>query len=175
MQVVSHRGMTVGIEHLAAWIDRGDQIVRDLIDVLTHPAITPHCLRHLIANRSRLTTGHYELPEGHGCLMFVLTEPLGKRQIRSRADLVRFFGRDRGIPGWLGYVPAKDSPEYQPAKWLVRLVDGQFCEQARSRYGRSCEFFDYELVIAVAREVLAQRDALEQPLLVKTAHIEQAM
>jgi NADPH:quinone reductase-like Zn-dependent oxidoreductase len=48
------------------------------------------------------------------------------------------------------HVAAKDSPEYQPAKWLVRLVDSQFCENVRARYGRSCEFFDYDLVLDVA-------------------------
>jgi hypothetical protein len=123
----------------------------------------------LIANHRRLIAGHYELagrnfPGRQGCLMFVLTEPLGSRQIRTRNDLTRFFGRASGFPGWVNHVAAKDSPEYQPAKWIVRLVDGQFCEQARARYGRSCEFFDYDLVIAVARQVLAQREAVERPI-----------
>ena len=149
------------MEHPALWVDKGEQIVRDLIEVLTHPDISLDCLRHLIANRHRLANGHYELADGRGCLMSVLTEPLGQRQIRSKTDLTGFFGRERGFLGWLGYVAAKDSPEYQPAKWLVRLVDAQYCEHVRVRYGRSCELFDYELVIAVAEQTLAQRQKNE--------------
>jgi hypothetical protein len=158
MQVVRQGKMAIAIEHPAVWVDKGEQIVRDLVDVLSHPDISPDCLRHLIANRRRLGTGSYRLPGGRGCLMFLLTEPLAGRQIRSKHDLTRFFGRVHGRPGATAYLAAKDSPEYQPAKWLVRLVDGQFCENVRARYGRSCEFFDYDLVLEVARQVLAQRE-----------------
>jgi hypothetical protein len=164
MPTVHHRGITVAAEHPALWIDKGDQIVRDLIDVLTHPDISLDCLRHLIASQHRLIAGHYELPDGRGCLMFVLTELLGSKHIRCRLDLTRFFGRERGHPGTPGYVAAKDSPEYQPAKWLVRLVDAQYCELVRARYGRTCELFDYDLVIEVARQVLAEREAVEAPV-----------
>ena len=163
MPSVSHRGICVAMEHPALWVDKGEQIVRDLIDVLTHPDISADCLRHLIANRHRLASGHFELSDGRGCLMFVLTEPLGQRQIRSKTDLTRFFGRERGFLGWLGHVAAKDSPEYQPAKWLVRLVDAQYCEHVRARYGRSCEFFDYDLVIAIAEQILARQQVYESP------------
>ena len=161
MQTVHYQGMTVQVQHPALWIDRGQQIVRDLIDVLVHPGITLQCLRHLIANRHRLISGHYHTPANRGCLMFILTEPLGKKQISSKAELTRFFGREHGRPGSVNYIAAKDSPEYRPAKWLVRLVDAQYCNQVRSRYGRSCEFFDYDLVLAVARQILAQREAIE--------------
>jgi hypothetical protein len=172
MQTIRHRGLTVAIDHPALWIEKGDQIARDLIDILTHREITPDCLRHLIANRRRLIAGHYELPDGRGCLLFILTEPLGSKQIRSRVDLTRFFGHERGFPGLPGYVAAKDSPEYQPAKWLVRLVDGQYCEEVRARYGRSCEFFDFELVMAVAHQVLAQQEAIAAPLPLEFATAE---
>ena len=158
MQVVRHNGLSVAVEHPAVWIDRGEQIVRDLVDVLAHPDIPTRCLRHLLDNHRRLSAGHYELADGRGCLMFLLTEPLAGRQIRSKRDLTRFFGRAHGRPGTRGYVAAKDSPEYQPAKWLVRLVDGQFCEQTRARYGRACEFFDYDLVMDITVQVLAQRE-----------------
>ena len=97
--------------------------------------------------------------------MFVLTEPLGDRQIRCKQDLTRFFGRERGTVGWPGHIAAKDSPEYQPAKWLVRLIDGQICDLARARYGRSCELFDYELVIAIAKQILAQQVTVQRPQL----------
>lgn len=163
MRTLRYKGFTVAAEHPAAWVDKGDQIVRDLIDVFAHRGITRDCLRNLIDNRERLIAGHYELPGRRGCLMFVLTEPLGSSQIRSKADLTRFFGRPRGLPGWPGHVAAQDSPEYQPAKWLVRLVDGQYCEHVRFRYGRSCELFDYDLVLSVAAQVLVQRDAIESP------------
>jgi hypothetical protein len=164
MQAFCHQGFAVSASHPAAWIDRGEQIVRDLVEVFAHPDITPGCLQHLIAHRERLIAGRYQEPGRLGCLMFVLTEPLGERQIRSKRDLVRFFGRERGFFGWFGHVAAKDSPEYQPAKWIVRLIDGQFCDKLRARYGRACEFFDYDLVIGVARQVLAQREIVERTL-----------
>jgi hypothetical protein len=157
MTVVCHKGMRIAVEHPAVWVDRGERIVHDLVDCFTNRHITDGCLHHLIACRDRLITGHFELPSGRGCLMFVLTEPLGAGQIRSKYELTRFFGRERGFPGWPGHVAAKNSPEYQPAKWLVRLIDGQICEQVRARYGRACELFDYDLVIAVAKQILAQR------------------
>jgi hypothetical protein len=161
MPTLRHNGISIAAEHPALWVDRGNQIVRDLVDVLTHRDISLTCLRHLIANRRRLITGHYELPGDQGCLMNVLTEPLGHRQIRSKEDLTAFFGREYGWADLPGYIAAKDSPEYQPAKWIVRLIDGQFCENVRARYGRSCELFDYDLVIAIAVQVLAQREAAE--------------
>lgn len=163
MHTVRHDGFVIAIEHPALWVDGGEQIARDLIEVMTHPGITPDCLRHLVQNGDRLVSGHYHLSDGRGCLMYVLTEPLGDRQICDRGDLTRFFGRERGMAGWPGHIAAKDSPEYQPAKWLVRLVDGQICHKARARYGRSCEFFDYDLVIGVAAQLLAQLVPDESP------------
>jgi hypothetical protein len=163
MPVVSHKGFRVAVEHPAVWVDRGQRIVRDLVEVMTNRQITDDCLQHLIASRDRLISGQYELPDDRGCLMFLLTEPLGEAQIRTKYDLTRFFGRERGFPGWPGHIAAKDSPEYLPAKWLVRLIDGQFCEQMRARYGRACELFDYDLVIVVAVQVLRQRRTTASP------------
>jgi len=137
--------------------------------VMTHRNVSLDCLRHLLRSPERLIAGHYSLPDGRGCLMFILTEPLAGARIRSRTDLTRFFGRERGLPGFPGYTAAKDSPEYQPAKWLVRLVDGQFCQEVRARYGRSCELFDYDLVIAIAAQLLVQRSAIESPVILETA------
>src|SRR5439155_26737186 len=164
MHTVCYKGFTIAAEHPALWIDKGDQIVRDLVDVMTHRDISLDCLRHLLRSRERLIIGHYWLPDGRGFLMSVLTEPLTGARIRTRNDLTRFFGRDRGLPGLPGYMAAKDSPEYQPAKWLVRLIDGQFCRDIRARYGRSCELFDYDVVIAVAAQMLVQRAAIETPV-----------
>jgi hypothetical protein len=153
--------LVIAVDHPALWIEGGEQIVRDLVDALGHPEITLDCLRHLLSQRSRLIRGSYQSPDGRGCLMHVLTEPLSPRkQIRSKSELVRFFGRGHGRPGRIGYIAPHDSPEYQPAKWLVRLVDGQICRSVRMRYGRSAEFFDYDLVLDVARQVLAQREGV---------------
>lgn len=163
METVRHKGFSIAMEHPALWVDGGDNIVRDLVEVMTHPRITADCLRHLVSSRKRLIRGHYRLPDGRGCLMSVLTEPLGALQICDKCDLTRFFGRECGIVGGPGYVAAKDSPEYQPAKWLVRLIDGQICEHVRARYGRSCEFFDYDLVISVVRQVLGQFEPKRAP------------
>jgi len=164
MHTVRYKGFTIGVEHPALWVDKGDQIVRDLVDVMTYRNISVDCLRHLLRSRERLITGHYWLPDGRGCFMFLLTEPLTGARIRSRTDLTHFFGRERGVPGSPGYLAAKDSPEYQPAKWLVRLIDGQFCRDIRARYGRSCELFDYDLVMGVAAQILVQRAAIESPV-----------
>ena len=163
MLSVRHRGLAVSVDHPAAWIDRGAQIVRDLVDVFSREAITLACLRHLVAERDRLISGRYSAGDGSGCLFHVLTEPLGKgRVIASKADLARTFGRPAGSPWSFGYVAPEHSAEYQPAKWLVRLVDGQICPEVRRRYGRSAELFDYELAIGVAEQVLVQREAVER-------------
>lgn len=159
MPTVQHEGLTIVAEHPTLWVDGGNQVVRDLVDVFTHSLITPACLQHLIDNHSRLIAGQYVLPDGRGCLMYVLTESLGAAQIRSKGDLLRFFGRTHGEPGRPGYIAATDSPEYQPAKWLVRLVDGQICERTRDRYRRACELFDFHLVVTVATQVLQQQEA----------------
>jgi hypothetical protein len=163
MHIVRHMGFSIALEHPALWVDGGEAIVRDLVEVMTHPRLTADCLQHLVRSRDRLIRGHYRLPDGRGCLMFVLTERLGRWQIRDKKDLTSFFGRERGIPGWPGFSAAMDSPEYQPAKWLVRLVDGQICEQVRKRYRRSCDLFDYDLVIAVAGQILIQREPEQSP------------
>jgi len=162
MQTVRHRGLAVTVDHPAAWIDRGNQIVRDLIDVLSRGAITLDCLRHLLAERDRLICGRYQAGDGRGCMFYVLTEPLGfGHVVKSKPELARLFGKAQGRPWSFGYVAPEHSAEYQPAKWLVRLVDGQICPEVRRRYGRSAELFDYELVMAVAEQVLVQREAME--------------
>jgi hypothetical protein len=168
MLTVRHRGLAATVDHPAAWIDRGQQIVRDLVDVFSREAITLDCLRHLLAERDRLIGGRYSAGDGRGCMFHVLTEPLGKgRVVSSKADLARLFGRTSGKPWSFGYVAPEHSAEYQPAKWLVRLVDGQICPEVRRRYGRAAEMFDYELVMVVAEQVLVQREAVELGLLTR--------
>src|SRR4051794_6974282 len=102
MTAVCHKGIRIAVEHPAVWIDRGERIARDLVEVMTNYQITDECLEHLIASGNRLIAGHFDLPDDRGCLMFVLTESLGEGQIRTKHDLTRFFGRQRGFPGWPG-------------------------------------------------------------------------
>jgi hypothetical protein len=162
MLAVRYRGFTIAADHPAVWVERGDQIVRDLIDVLTHPEITLASLRHLMVERDRLTTGVFHSPDGRGCFIHLLTEPLAPhKHVRNKRDLARRFGRPHGRPGTLGYIAPADSPEYEPVKWLVRLVDKQICRLVRLRYGRSAELFDYDLVLTVAEQVLEQREIVE--------------
>jgi len=73
MHTVRHEEIAIALEHPALWVDGGDNIVRDLVEVMTHPRITADCLRHLVRSREQLIRGHYRLSDGRGCLMFVLT------------------------------------------------------------------------------------------------------
>ena len=61
MTVVCHKGYRIAVEHPAVWVDRGERIVRDLIEVVTNHQITDECLEHLIASHDRLIAGHFEL------------------------------------------------------------------------------------------------------------------
>ena len=83
MHTVQHKGISIAVEHPALWVDGGDNIVRDLVEVMTNRRITVDCLRHLVGSCNRLISGHYRLPDGRGCLMSVLTESLGRWQIHS--------------------------------------------------------------------------------------------
>ncbi len=165
MHCVHHRGLVIALDHPALWFDKGEQIVRDLVDVLTHPDISLACLRHLIANHRRLVGGAFRTADGRGCLIHLLTERLMPAlQVRSKRDLIAMFGRAHGKPGTPSYIAPQDSPEYQPVKWLVRLVDGQICRTVRARYGRAAQFFDHDLLLSVVRQVLDQRAAVELSL-----------
>ncbi|HEY7091003.1 MAG TPA: hypothetical protein VH518_23100 [Tepidisphaeraceae bacterium] len=107
-------------------------------------------LIHVRASRSRLIRGHYRR-DGKGCLFNLLSEVLpADQQIISRETLTRFF---TGVSG----EGARDLPEYQPARWLVRLVDGQNCE---GRYG-SYTLLDWDVVMKVMDVVIAERTVAE--------------
>jgi hypothetical protein len=171
MHCVHHRGLVIALDHPALWFDKGEQIVRDLVDLLTHPDISLACLRHLIAHHRRLVGGAFRTADGRGCLVHLLTEQWPPhRQVRSKHDLVALFGRAHGKPGTPSYIAPQNSPEYQPVKWLVRLVDGQICRRVRARYGRAAQFFDPELLLAVVRQVLDQRSAVESSLPAPQVH-----
>jgi hypothetical protein len=107
-------------------------------------------LRHVRDNRHRLIRDSYSR-DGNGCLMHLLSETLPPEQrINSREDLTRFFTGGTG-PGW------RELPEYQPARWLVRLIDGQRC----IRY-RGFTDLSWNDVIQCLEEVIAHREALER-------------
>ena len=54
MPTVCHKGFRIAVEHPAVWVDRGERIVRDVVDCLTNRQITDDCLCHLIDSRDRL-------------------------------------------------------------------------------------------------------------------------
>lgn len=124
------------------------QLVNDLRTVFYSVPVT--CLRHLRDNQHRLTRFAYTAEGGKGCIMYLLTELLPpSEQINSRPRLVRFFGGD------------PDAPEYQPARWIVRLWDEQVCENVRERYGANPKL-TVETIAAVLDAVIAERTAAEE-------------
>lgn len=132
-------------------------IKADLRAVFSREDIPTSALRHLIAQRHRLVRGVYESADGRGCFIRLLTETLPESmQVRSKADLVRVFGRAPGAPP---ETACEFSAEYQPVKWLVRLFDGQICSRVVRRYGRVSEPLSFDLIVEVAREVLAERES----------------
>ncbi len=114
-------------------------------------------LIHLRQNLHRLVRHTYRTQDGHGCLMNLLTETLPDGQrIASKRALTRYFGCKQRGPD---YLAARD-PFYQPAKWLVRLWDGQICDGVRRRYGNNREL-SVELVMRVLDNVIAERQEME--------------
>jgi hypothetical protein len=108
------------------------------------------CLRFVRDNRHRLIRKHYRDDNGNGCLMGLLsrTLPAGYR-IGTRADLTRFFtggtsDADRELPG------------YAPAKWIVRLIDGEKVE----RYG-GLDHVGWDFILGCLDEAIAARESIE--------------
>jgi len=127
-------------------------VIRDLQYVFAQFPLAS--LLHLRASRHRLVRSHYHTTSG-GCLMYLLSEPLPVSQrIDSKEALTRFFARRDKVAN---YILAED-PHYQPAKWLVRLWDGQICADVRARYG-DCRYLSEELVMQVLDEAIAERRA----------------
>ncbi|MEX2310174.1 MAG: hypothetical protein WD738_21585 [Pirellulales bacterium] len=74
-------------------------------------------LVHFQENRHRLIRGKYSDGDG-GCLFFLLSEPLAaENRIASRSKLTEFFTGGSG-------EPYREYPAYQPARRLVRAIDG---------------------------------------------------
>lgn len=127
------------------------QLIDDLRTVFH--AVPGESLEHLRRNRHRLVRGTYRTDDGRGCIMYLLTETLPRRwRIDSKKALTRFFGQ--GDP---------DSPQYQPAKWIVRLWDRQICSEIHQRYGPDPDL-DVETVMRVLDEVIAERIARDSSL-----------
>ena len=134
------------------------RVISDLVYI--YHQVPLFALLHLRDNAHRLVRDVYQTPDGRGCLMFLLTESLpADRRIDSKQALTRYFGRKGSGPD---YVLA-DDPFYQPAKWIVRLWDGQVCEGVRARY-RDCTDVSDELVLEVLDQVIAERQAAGEAL-----------
>jgi hypothetical protein len=124
-------------------MSKSSQIIDDLRFIYNEVPVEG--LRNLRDNRDRLVRGAYRTPAGGGCLMYLLTEHLpADQRIDSKKALTRYFGGD----------PL--APRYQPARFIVRLWDGQVCSEVRDRYGRAPRL-DEETVFQVLDQVLAER------------------
>jgi len=128
------------------------EIRNDLLQACSH--FPTSCLRHVVTNRGRLIRRAYSDGTG-GCLFHLLSETLPpERRIDSKSALTRFFtGQDGAV--------ARELPEYQPARWLVRAIDGDICATVRGRYG-DLDQLDWDLVIEVLQEEIDRRERLER-------------
>lgn len=82
-------------------------------------------LKNLLQNRNNLIRSQYSNNYGRGCLFYFLSEG----RIHSRETLTHYFTGGSGFP----YC---EMELYQPARWLVRLIDDQCCHQVCARYGQ---------------------------------------
>lgn len=113
------------------------------------------CLYHLWANSHRLIRGAYIDQHGNGCIMYLLSESLPvSRRIFSKQSLLAHFSHDNN----------DEAPEYQPAKWIVRLWDASDSPQIQARYGPNAKL-EAEEVLNVLVEMIEEREGTEvQPL-----------
>jgi hypothetical protein len=107
-------------------------------------------LVHVLNNRHRLIRGAYRRA-GKGCLFNLLSEILpADQQISTREDLTRFFTGSTG-------EAVRELPQYQPARWLVRLVDGQDC---LGRYG-DYRLFEWDHLVQMLGQLIDERKQVE--------------
>jgi len=129
-----------------------EQVQTDLRSIFS--AFSLECLGHLRDNAHRLTRRAYRLQDGRGCVMYLLSEPLPEEmRIDSKIALMRFFG-----PAYGSEESIAESPDYQPARWIVRLWDEQDCQ---GRYG-NCRHLSRSALLAVLEEVMAERQEIER-------------
>lgn len=106
------------------------------------------CLVHVVQNAHRLMRGQYTNGDGGGCLFYLLSERLPKsRRIDSRESLTRHFTGGSGE----GF---RELPQYQPAKYLVRLIDGD--RSAAERYPGLKEL-PFDFLIACLNDIITER------------------
>ena len=131
------------------------QVAADLRYIFSRASL--ESLLHLRDNRHRLTRWNYSTHDGRGCIMYLLTERMpADQRITSKDSLMRFF-----CDGWRPGKDCSHDPEYQAAKWIVRLWDGHICEQLRHRYG-AYTFLSEEDLFNLLDEVIAERQAIER-------------
>jgi hypothetical protein len=107
------------------------------------------CLQHVRDQRHRLIRGAYRRGID-GCLFNLLSERLPvDKYIDSRNSLTRFFTGGTGCP-------YREMKEYQPARWLVRLIDGETV----ARYG-NLNHVDWDFIVKCIEEVICEREAIE--------------
>jgi hypothetical protein len=129
------------------------QVIDDLQFALSYFPL--RSLIHVRANRDRLIRSAYRRGE-KGCLFNLLSEVLPiNQQINSRQNLMQFFTGMRDLD-------ASQIAEYQPARWLVRLVDGQDCggrygSYVRLRWMDLTKFLDREIARRIGIELQAAR------------------
>lgn len=86
------------------------------------------CVQHLRSNTHRLIRHSYNDDQGNGCIFGLLTETLPVRQqIRDRSTLTSWFTGGSG-PMY------RELPEYQAARYLVRVWDGDRDPGTEARY-----------------------------------------
>lgn len=112
---------------------------------------TMECLLNLRLHPDRLIRRRFSDGEGGGCIMYLLSENLpADLRIVDPPSLTRYF------TGACGF-PACEEPQYQPARHLVRLWDGQ----QSPRYPGVTRL-SREEVIAVLDQVIEERELREQ-------------
>lgn len=86
------------------------------------------CVQHLRSNVHRLIRHSYSDDQGNGCIFGLLTETLpAGQQIRDRSTLTTWF------TGGCGPM-YRELPEYQAARYLVRVWDGDRDPGTEARY-----------------------------------------
>lgn len=100
------------------------QVIADAVEAFA--CFSAREVGHLRDNTDRLVRCVYRDAGGHGCIFNLLSELSGPDGwIDSREKLTRYFTGGCG-PDF------RERPEYQPARWLVRVWD----RQPLARYGQ---------------------------------------
>ncbi len=122
-----------------------ERIVQDLKYVLGHfPTRNLLRLRSML-KKGQVIRGNYVDHTGNGCVFNVLSRGMPEAmQIDSKSSLIQFF---------TGYKSLRFAslPEYQPAKYFVKLWDGS--PEAVERYGTAIPLSECELLNVLNRVI----------------------